>query len=300
MPDNLNRKLPRISVGMPVYNGEKYIREALDSLLAQTFTDFELIISDNASIDGTQKICDEYASKDSRIKYVRQAENLGSIGNFNYLLTRSKSDYFTWLACDDFLEPSFLEKTIQYLDQFEDVVVCACDFKVIDEKGGVIRMEHLEAIYPSSDWRHSQEHFFMFPLTNVYFAIYGVYRRWKIEDSGIKIKATWLGLTSGIETPFLCRLAAIGKIVAIPEILRAYRNHPLSVYNTEKKRKKSVLRRLNNFLLRVDQLYVAVIHPMPFFRKLNLFSKMIMFTLNNSLRAIKKRLCRFRSTLHMD
>lgn len=275
---------------MPVYNGEKYIREALDSLLAQTFTDFELIISDNASTDETQKICGEYVSKDQRVKYVCQAENIGGIGNFNYLLTHAKGEYFTWLACDDFLEPCFLEKTIRLLDQFKDVVVCACDFKVVDEKGGVTRIEHLDAIYPPSDWSHSQEHFFMFPLTNVYFAIYGVYRRREIENSGIKIKTTWLGLASGIETPFLCRVAALGKIVAIPEILRTYRNHHQSVYNTEKKRKKSVFRRMNHLLLRVDQLYVAVIHPIPLVRKLRLFSKMIMFTINDFVRAFKKRL----------
>lgn len=285
-----NDHIPAVSVGMPVYNGAKYIREALDSLLAQTFTDFELVISDNASTDETQKICSEYVGKDRRIKYVCQADNLGSSGNFNYLLAHAKGVYFTWLACDDFMEPTYLEKMVQHLDQFEDVTVCACDFKVVDDKGGVIRIEHLEAIYPSSDWSHSQEHFFMFPLTNVYFAIYGMYRRREIENSGIKTKTTWLGLTSGIETPFLCRVAAIGKIVAIPEILRAYRNHPQSVYNTEKKRKKSALRRLNHLLLRVDQLYVAVIHPIPFVRKLRLFSKMIMFTINDFLRAFKKRL----------
>jgi len=71
---------------MPVYNGEKYIREALDSLLAQTFTDFELIISDNASTDGTQVICEEYAARDPRIRYVRQRENRGAVANFRFVL----------------------------------------------------------------------------------------------------------------------------------------------------------------------------------------------------------------------
>ena len=70
--------VPLVSIGMPVYNGEKYIREALDSLLAQTFTDFELIISDNASTDATEIICREYAAHYPQIRYVRQRVNRGA------------------------------------------------------------------------------------------------------------------------------------------------------------------------------------------------------------------------------
>lgn len=286
----MNDHIPAVSVGMPVYNGAKYIREALDSLLAQTFTDFELIISDNASTDESHEICGEYVGKDPRIKYVRQSENLGGVANFNYVLANSKGDYFTWLACDDSFDPSFLEKTVQYLDQFEDVVACACDFRVIDENGDLSRIERLERIYPLEDWRHSQEHFFMFPLTNVYFAFYGMFRRRALENAGIKNKPTWCGLASGNETPFLCRVVALGKIVALPEILRAYRNHSRSMYNTEQKKKALALRWTHNFLLRADQLYVAIVHPVPFYRKLRLFSKMIIFTINDFLQAIKRRL----------
>lgn len=86
---------------MPVYNGESYIKEALDSLLAQTVKDFELIISDNASTDSTQSICEAYAAKDSRISYVRQSENLGAANNFIYVLKAAKCEYFMWAASDD-------------------------------------------------------------------------------------------------------------------------------------------------------------------------------------------------------
>ena len=98
-----------LSVGMPVFNGEKFIREALDSLLAQTFTDFELIISDNASTDGTEAICREYASKDGRIRYVRQAENLGSVANFKYVLDEAVGEYFMWAAADDVWDKNWVE-----------------------------------------------------------------------------------------------------------------------------------------------------------------------------------------------
>lgn len=93
--------VPQVSIGMPVYNGEPFIREALDSLLAQTFTDFELIISDNASTDGTEAICRDYAAKDKRIRYVRQAENRGAAANFQFVLDEAVGEYFMWAAADD-------------------------------------------------------------------------------------------------------------------------------------------------------------------------------------------------------
>ena len=100
---------PLVSIGMPVYNGEKYICEALDSLLAQTFTNFELIISDNASIDDTEIICRGYAKKDQRIRYIRQQTNLGALGNFQFVLEKGCSKYFMWAASDDKWEKGWIE-----------------------------------------------------------------------------------------------------------------------------------------------------------------------------------------------
>lgn len=97
----MDRSRPEVSIGMPVYNGERFIREALDSLLAQTFKDFELIISDNASTDATESICRNYAEQDSRIRYIRQQENIGALPNFQFVLNEASGEYFMWAACDD-------------------------------------------------------------------------------------------------------------------------------------------------------------------------------------------------------
>ncbi len=94
---------------MPVYNGERFVREALDSLLAQTFTDFELLISDNASTDGTEMICREYADRDPRIRFVRQVENIGALANFEFVMRQARGEYFMWAASDD------LEASSDYL-----------------------------------------------------------------------------------------------------------------------------------------------------------------------------------------
>jgi len=110
---------------MPVYNGEETIRHALDSLLAQTFSNFELIISDNASIDGTAKICREYASRDERIRYVRQDVNIGASENYNAVFRLARGDYFKWASSNDICEPTFIQRCVEVLDALsETVLVC--------------------------------------------------------------------------------------------------------------------------------------------------------------------------------
>ncbi|MHC1696703.1 MAG: glycosyltransferase family 2 protein [Geobacteraceae bacterium] len=136
--DVTSKKMPKVSIGMPVYNGEKYIREALDSLLSQTFTCFELIISDNASTDGTQVICHDYAVQDKRIRYIRQQENLGAAANFKIVLDEAVGEYFMWAACDDIRSPDFIEVNLAflranptYLGSTSPVKFRGCDFNEI-------------------------------------------------------------------------------------------------------------------------------------------------------------------------
>lgn len=107
---------PAVSIGMPVYNGGKYIREALDSLLDQSFTDFELIISDNASTDGTEAICQQYAAKDARIRYVRQPVNLGALANFTFVLDEARGGYFMWAAADDRWDPNWISEMLNAMN----------------------------------------------------------------------------------------------------------------------------------------------------------------------------------------
>ncbi|WP_448526536.1 glycosyltransferase family 2 protein [Parathermosynechococcus lividus] len=112
MNNQVIRENPKISIGMPVYNGARYIREALDSLLAQTFTEFELIISDNASTDDTEAICREYAAKDHRVRYIRQSQNLGASANFKFVLDEALGEYFMWAAADDVWDENWIEKLL--------------------------------------------------------------------------------------------------------------------------------------------------------------------------------------------
>jgi glycosyltransferase involved in cell wall biosynthesis len=128
-------KVPRVSIGLPVYNGAKYLADAIDSLLVQTFGDFELIISDNGSTDSTPAICEAYAARDRRIRYIRQEINRGLAWNWNRVFEESCGAYFKWAACDDLYHPTFLERCVQILDQYPDVAWCHTLSRHVDPNG---------------------------------------------------------------------------------------------------------------------------------------------------------------------
>jgi len=120
---------------MPVYNGAKYLRQALDSLLAQDYTNFELIISDNASTDDTAAICKEFATRDARIRYYCNEQNMGAIWNFNRVLKLAIGDYFMWAACDDLWESSYISTLLPLLQDNTDAALAFTAFNNIDESG---------------------------------------------------------------------------------------------------------------------------------------------------------------------
>lgn len=122
----MNKEIGFVSIGMPVYNGEKFIRAAIQSLLHQTYSNFELIISDNASTDLTEVICREYALKDKRIKYVRQPKNLGPGHNFKFVFDEACGEYFMWAACDDVFSKNFVEINQKFLSKNLEYVASTC------------------------------------------------------------------------------------------------------------------------------------------------------------------------------
>lgn len=135
---NLQRS-SMITIGLPVFNGEKTIRTALDSIISQAFSDFEVIISDNASTDETARICQEYVQHDRRIKYLKQSSNIGAFANFEFLVNKAMSPYFVWLAADDYWEPNFLTDNIAALETDSSAVASISKVAFINETGSFSR-----------------------------------------------------------------------------------------------------------------------------------------------------------------
>jgi glycosyltransferase involved in cell wall biosynthesis len=129
--------VPRVSIGLTVFNSERYLEECLQSLLAQTFEDFELIISDNASCDGTRAIALAYATRDDRVRYIRNRYNLGLAGNFNQAFRLSSGEFFKWAAYDDLCSHDFLLRCVEVLDRDPRVVLAYPRTEGIDEQGRV-------------------------------------------------------------------------------------------------------------------------------------------------------------------
>ncbi len=131
---------PRLSIGLPVYNGERYLREALDALLGQTFEDFELIISDNASTDETSSICHSYAKRDSRIRYFRQTSNIGLAPNHNFVIQQAQGELFKSAHHDDLYARDLLQRCINALDQHPEAVLAYTWSAAIDTAGVVTHL----------------------------------------------------------------------------------------------------------------------------------------------------------------
>jgi O-antigen biosynthesis protein len=163
---------PELTIGMPVYNGAATIRAALDSLLAQTFQNFVLIVSDNTSTDRTEEICREYASRDPRIRYVRQPKNLGPANNFRFVLFEATTPFFMWATADDLWAPNFVERTLDFLASNPDYVCCQTRVLFTTKQG---ESYFAMGTYPlTGTWRENAERFFRNPACNSRF--HGLFR----------------------------------------------------------------------------------------------------------------------------
>jgi glycosyltransferase involved in cell wall biosynthesis len=127
--------VPRLTIGLPVYNGERYLAESLDALLGQTYEDFELVVSDNASTDSTADICRRYQEQDSRIRYFRQPRNIGLAPNHNFVIDQGRGELFKWAASDDLYARDLIKRCIDALDAFPEVVVAHSYTAMIDKTG---------------------------------------------------------------------------------------------------------------------------------------------------------------------
>jgi glycosyltransferase involved in cell wall biosynthesis len=208
-----NHAATLVTVGMPVYNGELYVEGAIRSLLDQSHTNLEIVISDNCSTDETSSICQRLAAEDLRIRYVRQDHNIGAVGNFEYVLRSADSPFFMWAAHDDLWHPDFIAETLQMLSTAQDAMGAATAVEQIregDEKPcGVVflpsGLSATDARVRARSVRFGGWH-----------AVYGMYRRDYLAQSRLREGY-------GADIALVFYLALQGRILRSDRVLRTQR-----------------------------------------------------------------------------
>ena len=165
--------MPRVAVGIPVFNLASTVGRAIESVLAQTFGDFELLVSDNASTDTTDAVCRRYAARDARVRLTRQPTPLSALDNYRFVLDAARAPYFMWLPADDYMEPRLLEAAVAVLDARPDVVCAAPRTDFLDADGTRRPAEGTFALV--GDARQNLCRYLADPSDNSRF--YGLYRR---------------------------------------------------------------------------------------------------------------------------
>jgi glycosyltransferase involved in cell wall biosynthesis len=220
MNGSTTMQTPLVSIGIPVRNGQKYIREALDSLLAQTLSDLEIVICDNDSTDATETICREYAARDPRVRYFRNERNLGPAGNHNRCFAHATGRYFKWHAHDDLIEPTYLEKCVAVLASDPTVANCHSFTKVVDENLKFIRTYDFRTATDSASASHRFGKLInVSHKLHVGYEIFGVWRREQLAETPLE-KADAHG-----DRILLVRMSLRGRFHEVPEPLFLARAH---------------------------------------------------------------------------
>jgi glycosyltransferase involved in cell wall biosynthesis len=213
----------RVSVGLPVYNGARYVGQAISALCTQTFSDIEIVIGDNASTDETEAICRQYASQDPRIRYYRHDRNLGIALNHQRVFELSGGEYFRWAGANDLSAPTFIERCVDVLDHDRSVVLAYPRTMLIDQQGAsTVYEDRLNLPWEDPVVR------FRAVCTNVRRcnAMYGLMRAKALRQTAVH------GNFVGSDVCLLAELALYGKFFEVPEVMLYRQDHPASVYQS--------------------------------------------------------------------
>jgi glycosyltransferase involved in cell wall biosynthesis len=211
---------PRISIGLPVYNGERFLAEAIEAVLHQTIPDLELILCDNASTDRTEEICRDYAGRDKRVRYHRNETNIGANPNYRRVFALSTAEYFKWVTHDDLQTLDFLEKTLPIMEQDPEIVLCYPRVMVIDENGKVLKRRSYGLDTNSDLAMRPQDR-----LGKILWINWGSPPLYGIMRSSVLRNTPLLGSTYAADQILLAELALHGRFHEVPEDLLLHREH---------------------------------------------------------------------------
>jgi glycosyltransferase involved in cell wall biosynthesis len=210
---------PKVSIGLPVYNGENYMAAAIEGVLNQTLADLELIIADDASTDRTAEICQRYAALDPRVRYHRNERNRGAAPNYNNLVRLSRGEYFKWIAHDDVITPDYLEKTVGALEQRPRAVLAHTQVRMIDKDAQELTI--YDNALPLTTGESQADRFAGVVLDRyAHHAFFGVFRADALRKTPLHKSY------AGGDRALVVFLALLGPFVHIPEPLYWQRHHP--------------------------------------------------------------------------
>ncbi|MEW6533339.1 MAG: glycosyltransferase family A protein [Thermodesulfobacteriota bacterium] len=221
---------PLVSIGLPVRNGADFIRRALDSLLAQDYPNFELIVSDNASSDGTWEIFQEYADRDDRIRLLRYSENQGANENYRRVLHEAQGSYFMWAAADDYWAPGFVSALVKELEEHPESGVTMCAIDVLDEHAKPLYTVRFEGAGNPNNMSRYELYKKMNVWTTYHFYIYGLFRTELLRKAFPLIDPhSWAP-----DIMFMCQIALATRFRYVDQVLHvrtewsqvAYERHP--------------------------------------------------------------------------
>jgi glycosyltransferase involved in cell wall biosynthesis len=209
---------PKVTIGLPVRNGERYLAGAIESILAQTHRNLELVISDNASSDATAAICCHFAARDRRVRYIRQPRNRGAAGNFNQTFRLARgSRYFKWAACDDWIAPTFVERCVAELERNPDAVLCQSRVRIVDHHGRLLEVYDHAAFGTGAP--RASERFRARLAAPRCVDVFGLVRH------DVLASTTLIEPQLGADRTLLLELALCGRFLAIPDDLFFNRDH---------------------------------------------------------------------------
>lgn len=208
---------PRLTIGLPVYNGARYLSESLDSLLGQSFTDFEVLISDNASTDETENICRRYMGRDDRIRYVRQERNLGAAPNHNFVVEHARGEFFKWASHDDLYGRDLMLRCVEALDAHPDAVLSHARVGILE---GADLVPKVLDYGMNTDSPHAPERFRSLLFDTGGQDFYGVIRTDVLRSTPLHDSYHVIA-----ERPLMAEVCLHGRFYQVPEVLAFRRQH---------------------------------------------------------------------------
>jgi glycosyltransferase involved in cell wall biosynthesis len=212
---------PKVSIGLAVYNGDEFLEQAIQSILDQSFTDFELLISDNASTDRTAEIAERFAASDDRVRYIRNQHNIGGARNENLTVTLTTGQYFRWAAHDDYLEPRLLERCVEVLDTDPTAVLCYTEVRQLDLITGtekVVSRNNAQSRRPATRFRR------ILMSREFLEETYGLMRREALDRTHLQADYT------ASDRTLMAELSLYGRFREVPEPLFVKRLHEKNSY----------------------------------------------------------------------